>query len=110
MAFTAPGYPVDSLARLLREFAHRHRLALYMEPGEAVVTRSTDLIVTVLDIVRNGMDIAVVDSATAMASPRPTFRDRTFPPISASAMKASRQTVPVRPCQSCLQWRAAISA
>lgn len=64
VAFTAPGYPVDSLARLLREFAHRHRLVLYMEPGEAVVTRSTDLIVTVLDIVRNGMDIAVVDSAT----------------------------------------------
>ena len=29
-----------------------------------MVTRSTDLIVTVLDIVRNGMDIAVVDGAT----------------------------------------------
>lgn len=60
VAFTSPGYPVGRLARLLGQFARRHRLVVYLEPGEAVVTGSTDLVVTV----RNGMDIAVVDSAT----------------------------------------------
>ena len=62
--FTADGYPVDDLADLLADFADRHHIQVYLEPGEAVITRTTDLVVTVLDIVHNEMSTAIVDSAT----------------------------------------------
>lgn len=64
MLFTAEGYPLEELARLLSEFSRRHGVTVYLEPGEAIVTRTTELIVTVLDIVHNGIPTAIVDSAT----------------------------------------------
>jgi len=63
VAFTSDGYPLEQLAALLAEFAARHDVQVYLEPGEAIVTRTTDLVVTVLDIVENGAAIAIVDSA-----------------------------------------------
>lgn len=62
--FTAPGYPVDDLAETLRQFAEKHQVQLYLEPGEAVITDTTDLVVSVLDIVENEKKTAIVDSAT----------------------------------------------
>ncbi len=62
--FTADAYPVDDLADLLADFARRHHIQVYLEPGEAVITRTTDLVVTVLDVVHNEMSSAIVDSAT----------------------------------------------
>lgn len=64
IAYTTDGYPLESFARLLKDFSRRHGVQVYLEPGEAVVTRTTDLIVTVLDIVENGRATAIVDSAT----------------------------------------------
>jgi len=64
IAYTSDGYPLDAFAVLLREFGARHGVQVYLEPGEAVVTRTTDMIVTVLDIVHNGKATAIVDSAT----------------------------------------------
>lgn len=37
---------------------------MYLEPGEAIITQTTDLVVTVVDIVDNEMQTAIVDSAT----------------------------------------------
>ena len=62
--FTAEGYPLDDLADVLKAFAEKHSLQVYLEPGEAVVTKTTDLVVTVLDIVENELPTAIVDSAT----------------------------------------------
>src|SRR5262249_18601654 len=62
--FTADGYPLEHLAVALKDFADRHRVQVYLEPGEAVITKTTDLVVTVLDVVENERRIAVVDSAT----------------------------------------------
>ncbi|QIL86416.1 carboxynorspermidine decarboxylase [Vibrio sp. HDW18] len=62
--FTWPGYDVDKLGAALKAFAQRHAVQLYLEPGEAVITKTTDLVVTVVDIVENGMQTAIVDSAT----------------------------------------------
>ena len=62
--FTAPGYPVADLAVTLREFAEKHQVQLYLEPGETVITDTTDLVVSVLDIVENEKKTAIVDSAT----------------------------------------------
>jgi carboxynorspermidine decarboxylase len=63
IAFTAPGYPVDRLADGLRVFAERHEVQVYLEPGEAVVTGGGELVTTVLDVVHNEADIAVVDAS-----------------------------------------------
>lgn len=62
--FTADGYPLEQFAAALRGLAGRHKVQVYLEPGEAVVTKTTDLVVTVLDVVDNERRIAIVDSAT----------------------------------------------
>ncbi|PKP74167.1 MAG: carboxynorspermidine decarboxylase [Alphaproteobacteria bacterium HGW-Alphaproteobacteria-6] len=61
--FTGPGYPVDDLAARLKAFSERFGVQVYLEPGEAAVTNSTTLEVTVLDILDNGKALAIVDSS-----------------------------------------------
>jgi len=61
--FTAPGYPLEALAARLRAFAERHRVQVYLEPGEALVHDAGTLEVTVLDTFDNGKQIAIVDSS-----------------------------------------------
>ncbi|MEZ8144338.1 carboxynorspermidine decarboxylase [Enterovibrio norvegicus FF-162] len=62
--FTWPGYDIEKLAAALKAFGERHDVQLYLEPGEAIITQTTDLVVTVVDIVENDMKTAIVDSAT----------------------------------------------
>ncbi len=61
--FTGEGYPVDRLAARLRAFSDRFGVQVYLEPGEAAITGAASLEVTVLDILNNGKDLAVVDSS-----------------------------------------------
>lgn len=61
--FTGEGYPVDDLAARLKVFSERFGVQVYLEPGEAAITNSTTLEVTVLDLLNNGKDLAVVDSS-----------------------------------------------
>ncbi|QUJ68591.1 carboxynorspermidine decarboxylase [Photobacterium sp. GJ3] len=62
--FTWPGYDVEKLAEALKAFSEKHNVQLYLEPGEAIITQTTDLVVTVVDIVENELKTAIVDSAT----------------------------------------------
>ena len=63
---TKEGYDVDRLIRIIRTFREKHGVDVYVEPGEAVGWRTGPLVSSVVDIVRNGMDIAILDtSATA---------------------------------------------
>lgn len=62
--FTYPGYPIEKLGQALKAFSEKHDLQLYLEPGEAIITRTTDLVVSVIDIVENDKMTAIVDSAT----------------------------------------------
>ncbi len=62
--FTWPGYDIEKLGLALKAFAEKHRVQLYLEPGEAIITQTTDLVVTVVDIVENIKKTAIVDSAT----------------------------------------------
>ncbi len=62
--FTYPGYPIEKLGLALKAFSEKHQIQLYLEPGEAIITRTTDLVVSVIDIVENGKQTAIVDSAT----------------------------------------------
>lgn len=62
--FTWPDYDVEKLASVLKAFADKHQVQLYLEPGEAIITKTADLVVSVVDIVENGKKTAIVDSAT----------------------------------------------
>ncbi len=62
--FTKDGYPVDKFCAKLREFGEKFGVQVYLEPGESAITQSAELVTSVLDIVRNEVDIAIVDSST----------------------------------------------
>jgi len=66
---TRPGYQVDELVRVLRHFAARHRVRVYLEPGEAVAYHCGVLVAQVLDIVHNGMPIAILDTSATCHMP-----------------------------------------
>lgn len=60
--FTQDGYPIDKFCQALKDFSATYGVQVYLEPGEAAITQSTELVTTVLDIVHNEVDIAIVDS------------------------------------------------
>jgi carboxynorspermidine decarboxylase len=64
ISFTSPGYPLDAFCERLRRFAETYGVQVYLEPGEATVRHTTTLETSVLDIGRNGKNLAVVDSST----------------------------------------------
>jgi carboxynorspermidine decarboxylase len=62
---TREGYDIDALVDLVRYFKGKYGLEVYLEPGEAIAIGTGVLISQVLDVVRNEMDIAILDvSAT----------------------------------------------
>lgn len=62
---TRDGYDIDGLVELVKYFKGKYDLEVYLEPGEAVAIGTGILVAEVLDIVNNGMDIAILDvSAT----------------------------------------------
>lgn len=61
--FTGDDYPLDAFCARLKAFAARHGVQVYLEPGEASITKSTTLEVTVLDTLFNGKNLAIVDSS-----------------------------------------------
>jgi carboxynorspermidine decarboxylase len=62
--FTKQGYPVEMFCKKLAEFGRRFGVQIYLEPGESAITRSAELVTSVVDIVHNGADIAIVDAST----------------------------------------------
>ncbi|MDA8428452.1 MAG: carboxynorspermidine decarboxylase [Geobacteraceae bacterium] len=62
---TREGYDIDGLVELVKYFKGKYDLEVYLEPGEAVAIGTGILVAEVLDIVNNGMEIAILDvSAT----------------------------------------------
>ncbi|MBN3859211.1 carboxynorspermidine decarboxylase [Neisseriaceae bacterium PsAf] len=61
--FMAKDYPIEQLAKRLLDFASHYAVEIFLEPGEASITDCASLETTVLDIVSNGMDIAIVDAS-----------------------------------------------
>lgn len=63
-------YDVKGLIKLLKEFKNRYpHLEVYLEPGEAVGWQTGYLVATVLDIVENGMKIAILDTSAEAHMP-----------------------------------------
>jgi len=62
---TREGYDIDALVELVRYFREKYDLEVYLEPGEAIAIGTGILVSEVLDVVRNEVEIAVLDvSAT----------------------------------------------
>ncbi|WP_414475866.1 carboxynorspermidine decarboxylase [Microvirga sp. M2] len=61
--FTGENYALDEFCRRLKGFSEKYGVQVYLEPGEAAITNSTTLEVTVLDTLFNGKNLAVVDSS-----------------------------------------------
>jgi len=66
---TRPGYDVELLVRLVKDFRQRHGVDVILEPGEASALNAGVLVATVLDIVDNGMKIAILDTSAAAHMP-----------------------------------------
>jgi len=66
---TQPDYDTEKLCRLINDFRRRYDLQVYLEPGEAVVLNTGILVASVLDIVHNEMDIAILDASAAAHMP-----------------------------------------
>ncbi len=66
---TRKGYDVDKLIMLIRNFKEKYRVEVYLEPGEAVGWETGTLIATVLDIVHNGINIAILDTSAEAHMP-----------------------------------------
>lgn len=66
---TRKGYDVEKLIMLIKNFKEKYNVEVYLEPGEAVGWETGTLISTVLDIVHNGMSIAILDTSAEAHMP-----------------------------------------
>lgn len=67
---TRADYDINRLVDLIIDFKKRYNgIEVYLEPGEAVGWQSGFLIGTVLDIINNGIDIAILDISAAAHMP-----------------------------------------
>jgi len=66
---TKKGYDTQKLIDLIRSFKERYCVEVYLEPGEAVGWETGILVATVLDIVHNGIDIAILDTSAEAHMP-----------------------------------------
>jgi carboxynorspermidine decarboxylase len=58
---TAPDYDRQGLITLLQEIAKKYKVQVYLEPGEAVALNAGYFLTTVLDLPKNGKDLAILD-------------------------------------------------
>lgn len=61
--FTKEGYPVETFSKKLADFASKFNIQVYLEPGESAITGCAELVTSVVDVVHNEMDIAIVDAS-----------------------------------------------
>jgi len=83
---TRPDYDIDLLCRLISSFSKRYDVKVYLEPGEAIALNAGFLITSVLDIVHNELDIAILDASASAHMPdvlempyRPAITGADFP-------------------------------
>ena len=80
---TKKGYDVNKLIKIIQNFKNRYNhIEIYLELGEAVGWQTGILLGEVLDIVNNGIDIAILDVSASAHMPdclempyRPDVRD-----------------------------------
>jgi len=66
---TRAGYDVEKLVEIIEHFQNEYNLQVYLEPGEAVVLNAGYLVTRVLEVMHNGIDIAILDTSAACHMP-----------------------------------------
>ena len=66
---TRDDYDVELLIRLISDFKKKYGVQVYLEPGEASVYNAGVLISSVLDIVKNRAEIAIMDTSAETHMP-----------------------------------------
>lgn len=66
---TRNDYDIGLLERCIARIRSKYGTEVYLEPGEAVALRAGSLVTSVLDIVENGMSIAILDTSAACHMP-----------------------------------------
>ncbi|MFW5807909.1 MAG: carboxynorspermidine decarboxylase [Spirochaetota bacterium] len=66
---TREGYDIEHLCSIISHIRRTYGCGVYLEPGEAVALNTGYLAATVLDIVENGMEIAILDTSAAAHTP-----------------------------------------
>ncbi|QRN86669.1 carboxynorspermidine decarboxylase [Clostridia bacterium] len=66
---TRDDYQIETLLRVIRRAKEKFGVQVYLEPGEAIALNTGYLATRVLDIVHNGMDIAILDTSAACHMP-----------------------------------------
>lgn len=66
---TRPGYDLPLLEACIARVQERYGVQVYLEPGEAVALNAGFLVCSVLDVLHNGMDLAIVDASAACHMP-----------------------------------------
>lgn len=66
---TKPDYNVELLEKLITYVKDKYDVEVYLEPGEAVGVDTGVLVTKVLDLVKNGMDIALLDTSAECHMP-----------------------------------------
>jgi carboxynorspermidine decarboxylase len=66
---TRADYDVELLVSELIRIRDRYGVQVYIEPGEAVALDTGYLVCSVLDVMHNGMDIAILDTSAACHMP-----------------------------------------
>jgi carboxyaminopropylagmatine decarboxylase len=66
---TRADYDIEKLISCINHMKKKYDLEIYLEPGEAVALNAGYLVTTVLDIIENGMNIAILDTSAACHMP-----------------------------------------
>lgn len=66
---TRPGYHLEELKKLIGYITDRYHLTVYLEPGEAIALNAGYLVTEVQDIVKNDLDILILDASAACHMP-----------------------------------------
>lgn len=95
--FTKAGYALDRFCALLKGFSERFGVQVYLEPGEAAITESAELVTTVLDVLHNEIDIAILDASLQAHMPDHLIYGTT-PRLNAPAPGPHRVMIAGRSC------------
>ncbi len=66
---TRDDYDIERLCDLINDFKAKYGVQVILEPGEAVALNAGELVTTVLDVVHNEMDIAILDTSCTCHMP-----------------------------------------
>lgn len=66
---TREDYDVQRLIRVIDSLMQKYSVQVYLEPGEAVALNAGFLVTEVLDTMKNGVDIAIIDASAACHMP-----------------------------------------